>query len=76
MRRNWFIAAVVIGVVSIVVAAAVMRLTEDDPETTADWADAVSGSSSVRRITAAATTIETMPMTTAAMNQFLRTGRV
>ena len=41
MRRNWFIAAVVIGVVSIVVAAAVMRLTEDDPETTADWADAV-----------------------------------
>lgn len=41
MRRNWFIAAVVIGVLAIVVAALVMRLTEDDPETTAEWADSV-----------------------------------
>ena len=41
MRRNWFLAAIVIGVVAIVVAALVMRLSEDDPESTADWADAV-----------------------------------
>ena len=43
MRRNWFIAAIVIGIVSIVVAALVMRLTEDDngqPSATA-WADSV-----------------------------------
>jgi hypothetical protein len=41
VRRNWFIAAIVIGVLAIVIAAVVMRLTEDDPETTADWADSV-----------------------------------
>ena len=41
MRRNWFIAAIVIGVLAIVIAAVVMRLTEDDPETTAEWADSV-----------------------------------
>ena len=41
MRRNWFIAAIVIGLVSIVVAAVAMRLSEDDPETTAEWADSV-----------------------------------
>ena len=43
MRRSWFIAAIVIGIVSIVVAALVMRLTEDDngqPSATA-WADSV-----------------------------------
>jgi len=43
VRRNWFIAAIVIGIVSIVVAALVMRLTEDDngqPSATA-WADSV-----------------------------------
>jgi hypothetical protein len=34
-------AAVVIGVLAIVVAAVVMRVTEDDPETTAEWADSV-----------------------------------
>jgi hypothetical protein len=41
VRRNWFVGAIVIGVLAIVVAALVMRLSEDDPETTADWADAV-----------------------------------
>jgi hypothetical protein len=41
MRRNWFIAAVVIGVVAIVIAAVVMRVTEDEPLTTAEWAEAV-----------------------------------
>jgi hypothetical protein len=43
VRRSWFIAAIVIGIVSIVVAALVMRLTEDDngqPSATA-WADSV-----------------------------------
>ena len=43
MRRNWFIAAIVIGIGSIAVAAAIMRLTADDgaqaPVT--QWADSV-----------------------------------
>jgi hypothetical protein len=41
VRRNWFIAAIVIGVLAIVIAAVVMRLTEDDPESTSEWADSV-----------------------------------
>ena len=41
MRRNWFIAAVVIGVAAIVIAAVVMRLTEDESPSTAEWAEAV-----------------------------------
>ena len=44
MRRNWFVAAIVIGVLAIVVAAVVMRLTEDDPETTTGWAGSVCSS--------------------------------
>lgn len=43
MRRNWFIAAIVLGVVAIGVAALVMRLTEDEsaqPSATT-WADSV-----------------------------------
>lgn len=44
MRRNWFIAAILIGVLAIVVAALVMRLTEDEPETTVQWADSVCSS--------------------------------
>jgi hypothetical protein len=43
VRRNWFIAAIVVGVGAIVVAALVMRLTEDDtaqPSAT-EWADSV-----------------------------------
>ena len=41
MRRNWFIAAIVIGVLAIIIAAVVMRLTEDDQESTSEWADSV-----------------------------------
>jgi hypothetical protein len=41
VRRNWFIAAIVLGVLAIVVAAIAMRLSEDDPETAAEWADSV-----------------------------------
>ena len=41
MKRNWFIAAVVLGILAIVIAALVMRLTEDEPPTTAEWADSV-----------------------------------
>jgi hypothetical protein len=42
MRRNWFIAAIVIGVAAIVIAAVAMRLSDDDgPETTQEWADSV-----------------------------------
>jgi len=51
VRRNWFIAAIVLGIVSIAVAALVMRLTEDDsqqPSPTA-WADSVCTSLSTWR---------------------------
>ena len=41
MRRNWFIAALVLGILAIVIAALAMRLSDDDPETTAEWADSV-----------------------------------
>jgi hypothetical protein len=41
VRRNWFIAAIVLGVLAIVIAAVAMRATDDSPETTTDWADAV-----------------------------------
>lgn len=41
MRRSWFIAAIVIGVAAIALAALAMRLTEDQPQTTAEWADSV-----------------------------------
>ena len=44
MRRNWFIAAIVIGIAAIVIAAVAMRLSDDDsgePESTAAWAESV-----------------------------------
>ena len=41
MRRTWFIAAIVIGVVAIVVAAIAMRLSDDGPQTTEEWAGEV-----------------------------------
>ena len=41
MRRNWFIAAVVIGIAAIVVAAIAMRLSDDGPQTTEEWAGEV-----------------------------------
>lgn len=45
VRRNWFIAAVVIGVAAIVIAAVAMRLSDDGGEQSAEqWANAVCGS--------------------------------
>jgi hypothetical protein len=43
VRRNWFVAAIVIGIASIAVAALLMRLTADDnaPPSANEWADAV-----------------------------------
>lgn len=41
MRRNWFIAAIGIGVASIVIAAVAMRLSDDAPPTTEEWAGSV-----------------------------------
>jgi hypothetical protein len=41
VRRNWFIAAIVLGVVAIVIAAIAMRASDDSPETTTDWAESV-----------------------------------
>lgn len=42
MRRNWFVWAIVVGVLSVVLAALVMRLTEDGGNPTAtEWADSV-----------------------------------
>ena len=44
MRRNWFIAAIVIGVAAIVIAAVAMRLSDDEPPTTAEWTESVCSS--------------------------------
>ena len=41
MRRNWFIAAIGIGIAAIVIAALAMRLSDDGPPTTEEWADSV-----------------------------------
>ena len=41
MRRNWFIAAIAIGIAAIVIAAVAMRLSDDGPPTTEEWADSV-----------------------------------
>ena len=41
MRRNWFIAAIGIGIAAIVIAAVAMRLSDDGPPTTEEWADSV-----------------------------------
>jgi hypothetical protein len=41
VRRNWFIGAVVIGLAAIVIAAIAMRLTDDGPLTTEEWAGEV-----------------------------------
>ena len=43
MRRSWFIWAIVIGVASIVLAAVIMRVTEDDDGTLSaqEWASSV-----------------------------------
>ena len=42
MRRNWFIAAIVIGVLAVVVAAVAIRLSDDDSQpTTEEWANSI-----------------------------------
>jgi len=45
VRRNWFIAAIVVGVLAIVVAAVAMRLSDDDGQpTTEEWAGSICSS--------------------------------
>jgi hypothetical protein len=41
VRRNWFIAAVALGVLAIVIAAIAVRLSDDGPPTTDEWAGSV-----------------------------------
>jgi hypothetical protein len=41
VRRNWFIAAIGIGIAAIVIAAVAMRLSDDSPPTTEEWAGSV-----------------------------------
>jgi len=41
VRRNWFIAAIVIGIAAIVIAAVAMRLSDDGPPSASEWADSV-----------------------------------
>jgi hypothetical protein len=41
VRRNWFLAAVLIGLAAIVIAAVAMRLSDDGSQTTEQWADSV-----------------------------------
>jgi hypothetical protein len=41
VRRNWFISAIVIGVVAVVVAAVAMRLSDDSQPTTEEWANSI-----------------------------------
>ena len=41
MGRNWFIAAIVVGVLAIVVAVVAMRLSDDGPPTTEEWANSI-----------------------------------
>jgi hypothetical protein len=42
--RNWFIGAIVLGLVAIVVAAVAMRLSDDEPPTAAEWTESVCSS--------------------------------
>jgi hypothetical protein len=41
VRRNWFIAAVVLGILAVVIAAIAMRLSDDGPKSAEDWAGSV-----------------------------------
>jgi hypothetical protein len=42
VRRNWYIAAIVVGVLAIVVAAVAMRLSDDNgPPTAEEWANSI-----------------------------------
>jgi hypothetical protein len=44
VRRNWYIAAIVVGIAAIAIAALAMRLTADDEPTTTEWAGSVCSS--------------------------------
>jgi bacterioferritin (cytochrome b1) len=44
VRRNWYIAAILVGIVSIAIAALAMRLSADDEPTTTEWAGSVCSS--------------------------------
>lgn len=41
VKQNWFIAAIVIGVLAIVIAAIAMRLSDDGSSSTVAWDDPV-----------------------------------
>lgn len=63
MRRNWFIAAIGIGIAAIVIAALAMRLSDDGPPTTEEWADSVCTSLSDWRESIASLHAEGEPVT-------------
>ena len=63
MRRNWFIAAIGIGIAAIVIAAVAMRLSDDGPPTTEEWADSVCTSLSDWRESIASLHAEGEPLT-------------
>ena len=63
MRRNWFIAAIGIGIAAIVIAAVAMRLSDDGPPTTEEWADSVCTSLSDWRDSIASLHAEGEPVT-------------
>ena len=63
MRRNWFIAAIGIGIAAIVIAAVAMRLSDDGPPTTEEWADSVCTSLSDWRESIASLHAEGEPVT-------------
>ncbi len=65
MRRGWLIAAVLIGLAAIVIAAVAMRLSDDGPPTTQEWADEVCTSlSDWRESITALTDVGEEPLTT------------
>jgi hypothetical protein len=63
VRRNWFIAAIGIGIAAIVIAALAMRLSDDGPPTTEEWADSVCTSLSDWRESIASLHAEGEPVT-------------
>ena len=63
MRRNWFIAAIGIGIAAIVIAAVAMRLSDDGPPTTEEWAGSVCTSLSDWRESIASLHAEGEPLT-------------
>lgn len=63
MRRNWFIAAIGIGIAAIVIAAVAMRLSDDGSPTTEEWADSVCTSLSDWRESIASLHAEGEPVT-------------